>query len=337
MSDDILDLAYEVSRVTGDKIHLIDSVMSQARFLAINTRIEAARAGQAGVAFSILADEMGKIAGQIVNISAELRSAIAASTGRLRDVGSALQESNKGNRFTDLALNVVELIDRNLYERSCDVRWWATDSAVVEALEAGTPEACRFACARLATILKSYTVYLDLFIVNASGQVVACGKPEQHRALLGRNMREEGWFAQAMQTRSGDDYVVADINRLPALNDAQAAIYATAIRAGGACNGKVLGVLGIAFDWRPQAEAIVSNVRLTDAERHNTRVMLVDATRRVIASSDNNGVLTEQYDFKPEQPMGFYRHGNRLVAYALTPGYETYKGLGWYGVIEAAL
>ena len=24
----------------------------------------------------------------------------------------------------------------------------------------------------------------------------------------------------------------------------------------------------------------------------------------------------------------------RLVAFALTPGYETYKGLGWYGCIQ---
>ena len=28
---------------------------------------------------------------------------------------------------------------------------------------------------------------------------------------------------------------------------------------------------------------------------------------------------------------------DRLVAFALTPGYETYRGLGWYGVIECDL
>ena len=38
---------------------------------------------------------------------------------------------SRGERMVDLALNAVELIDRNLYERTCDVRWWATDSAVV--------------------------------------------------------------------------------------------------------------------------------------------------------------------------------------------------------------
>ena len=28
---------------------------------------------------------------------------------------------------------LIDLIDRNLYERTCDVRWWATDSAMVAA------------------------------------------------------------------------------------------------------------------------------------------------------------------------------------------------------------
>jgi hypothetical protein len=36
--------------------------------------------------------------------------------------------------------------------------------------------------------------------------------------------------------------------------------------------------------------------------------------------------------------MGNYadNHGS-VVGFALTPGYETYKGLGWYGVVEQKL
>ncbi len=41
-------------------------------------------------------------------------------------------------RLENAALNVVQLIVRNLYERTADVRWWATDPSLVRLLE--TPQ-----------------------------------------------------------------------------------------------------------------------------------------------------------------------------------------------------
>jgi len=77
-------------------------------------------------------------------------------------------------------------------------------------------------------------------------------------------------------------------------------------------------------------------VRLTPEEASRTRVMLVDAARRVIAASDGKGILTSGFPLKAEgRPSGSYTDAaGRLVAFHLTPGYETYRGLGWYGVIE---
>lgn len=336
MQNDLLNLAYEVSTTTEKKVELIDGIMGQARFLAINARIEAARAGIHGAGFSVLASEMGKIAGEIVKISSDLRSSIAHSTSKLRTAGTDIVRKAKEARFTDLALNAIELVDRNLYERSCDVRWWATDAAVVDSLENPSPEATRHACARLAVILKSYTVYLDLFIADASGRIIACGRPEKYPGLIGSNASRTSWFNQALNTRSGDEYGVEDICTVAALDGAQAAIYATAVRQGGEENGSVLGVLGIAFDWAPQADSIVKGVRLSDDDRKQTRVMLVDRQQRVIAASDGKGLLTETYRFTPSGPRGTITKDDRLIAYALTPGYETYTGLGWYGVIETA-
>ncbi|RYE60822.1 MAG: chemotaxis protein [Oxalobacteraceae bacterium] len=77
----------------------------------------------------------------------------------------------------------------------------------------------------------------------------------------------------------------------------------------------------------------MNGVRIEPHEKHRTSVMLIDAHGRVIASSD-------------DQPTGSFRlqtggksHGyyslpdGSTVAFHATPGYETYKGLGWYGVI----
>ncbi len=337
MQDDILKLACEVADITEQKIYLIDAVMNQTKLLALNARIEAARAGQAGAPFALLAEEMGKVASNITGISAQLRTAIQQSTSRLENVGAELILSNKGTRYTDIALNVIEIIDRNLYERSCDVRWWATDSAVVAALQDGSQQARAYANERLATILKSYTVYLDLAVANLEGKIVSCGRPEIYTKTLGGDASKAPWFIQALQTRSGDDFVVSDIRVSPLLNNAAIASYATAIRAGGAPKGKILGVLGIAFDWAPQAATIVKGVGLTAEERATTRVMIIDSNHRIIAASDDKGLLTDIYPLKPEGRRGYYVAEDRLIAYALTPGYETYKGLGWYGVLEAKL
>ena len=112
--------------------------------------------------------------------------------------------------------------------------------------------------------------------------------------------------------------------------------YATAIRKGGESDGEVLGVLGIFFDWQPQARAVVTGVRMGDAEKAVTRCLLVDQNHRVIAASDDAGLLSETLRLHTgHDGTGSYvdEESGELVGYALTPGYETYRGLGWYGVI----
>ncbi|GAA0537048.1 hypothetical protein FHS83_003400 [Rhizomicrobium palustre] len=332
MQDDIVKLSAEVARVTEEKIGLIDSITRQTHLLSLNARIEAARAGDSGNAFAVVASEMGSVAKDIGAVSRELKTAIAANISVMGD----LVQRFRGVRCQDLALNIIEIIDRNLYERSCDVRWWATDSAVVDAVEYASAETCRHASSRLATILRSYTVYLDLWIADAKGKVIANGQPEKYK-VLGMDVSGTAWFREAMATRSGDDFAVADIATNPGLGGAAVATYATAIRRGGENNGAPAGVLGIFFDWAPQARTVVTGVGLSDEEKEHARVLILDAKGRVIAASDGKGELTEVYALDHSGgPRNYYYKDEKLYAYALTPGYETYKGLGWYGVIETA-
>ena len=60
--------------------------------------------------------------------------------------------------MVDLSLNAIELIDRNLYERTCDVRWWATDSAIVGCAATRDAAAVAHVSDRLGVILSAYTV-----------------------------------------------------------------------------------------------------------------------------------------------------------------------------------
>jgi hypothetical protein len=336
MQDDILRLAYEVSRITEEKVDRIDRVMKQTGMLAINARLEAARAGEAGRAFSVVAQELGALATAISGIGAELRSAISSNIASLRTAGSQMLVDFKGTRHTDLARSAVEIIDRNLYERSCDVRWWATDSSVTQVLEDPSEANIAHATERLATILRSYTVYLDLWVADHSGRVIATGRPDSYPHAIGQDVSREEWFRTAMGTQTGDDFRVCDISTNPVLGQAQVATYSTAVREGGRTRGTAIGALGIFFDWAPQAAAILDGIGLSPAERASSRLMLLDATHRIIASSDGQGICTEQYPLQTERrDSGYYQCDGKLVAFALTPGYETYRGLGWLGCIES--
>ena len=340
----ILKLAYDISQMTRDKVGAIESIMTTTKILALNARIEAGRAGTAGAAFGVVAEEIGNVSEQINHIAADFRDAVEAHTGEIEEAGGRMLIDFRGQRFTDLSLNAIEIIDRNLFERSCDVRWWATDSALVSAAaDADNAPGLEHASERLATILRSYVVYLDLWVTDDSGRVIANGRPDRYPGAVGLDVSRSAWFQQAMRTASGDEFAVTDIARNPALDDAAVATYATAIRDGGQENGDTIGVLGIFFDWTPQANDVVNGVGLSDEERGACRVILLDAQHRIIADATGKGELGDHYPLNTRAPdggtleRGYYVDGDRLVAFALTPGYETYQGLGWYGVIECDL
>ena len=331
----ILELSQRVADITESKIRQINTITGQSRILALNALIEANRAGAAGRGFAVVANEVKKVSSEITDLAGQLSTELAGSIAELTALGSRMVAQLRGQRLADLALNMIDIIDRNLYERSCDVRWWATDPAVVASVSGGDVTVQRYAGERLAVILQSYTVYLDLWIADASGRVVANGRPDRFPETAGVDVSREAWFRQAMALPGGDEYVAADISTEWRLGNAQVATFATAIRDGGRIDGAPIGVLGIFFDWEPQARAVVAGVRLADEERGRTRCLLLDAGRRVIAASDGRGVLTEKFPLEHEgKPSGSYvAPSGDIVGFALTPGYETYKGLGWYGVL----
>ncbi|MEQ6901257.1 cache domain-containing protein [Nocardioides sp. YIM 152588] len=343
MPERVVRIADEVSALTKARLREVAGVAATTKMLAINAAIEASRAGAAGAGFAVVAKEVGAVADTVHGLSAELSQQLAPLVDELSSLGDDLVEKVRGSRLSDLALNAVELIDRNLYERSCDVRWWATDSAIVDACDAARGSAAvdagrtaRHASERLAVILSSYTVYLDLWVADAHGRVIAHGRPERFGSVVGTDVSGQAWFRNAVATGSGGEYVVDDVTTNPSLGGATVATYATAVRAGGEEHGEVIGALGIFFDFAPQAHDIVTGVRFSEEERARTRVMLVDAERRVLASSDGRGLLTEQIDLAAagQGTFGsFVGRGGEVVGYAQTPGYETYRGLGWYGVI----
>jgi len=337
----LMELSRNVGVIANRKLISINSITHEIRILALNALIEASRAGSAGVGFAVVAKEVKSVSHRISDISHEMSNDLASSISDLNKVGQNMMtqlEEAKGQRLKDLALNMIDIIDRNLYERSCDVRWWATDQAVVEALADSEPSKRQFAAERLAVILNSYTVYLDLWIADLEGNVVANGRPGLYPGVIGSSVADAAWFRDALATSSGDDYSAQNIEVAARLGSQQVATYSTAVREGGRANGRVIGALGIFFDWDTQAAAVVNAVRLTAEEKKVTRSLLVDRDGRIIASSDGKGILQDRFRIhktpKSSKTDFYTTPDGTAIGFAETPGYETYPGLGWHGVIE---
>jgi len=326
-----------VSREAISKMRIglsaIREINSSVKMLSLNARIEAARAGDAGRGFAVVSEEMKRLSDGIQLTAEKLDGEISSTEQEMNEA----ETSARGNRLSDLAFNAIEILDRNLYERTADVRWWATESAFVDACADGdNEEKARLAVKRMDIILKNYTIYKELVMVDLNGRILANGRPEQF-PLKGRDVSAEPWFRGAAATSNGLEYFVQDIGPCSLTKD-NAVIYAAAIREGGMTNGRVTGVLAVIFDWN-QAEYIVKNVRLSEAERTGSRVILFNGSGKVIAASDSKGVLSEDVSLirgikrALAGEKGFTiesLHGKKtIIAYACTPGYETYRGLGW--------
>ena len=179
----IAQLTQQLSTLLTETVEHIAGLNREARILALNAEIESARAGDAGVAFGVVAKAMSQLSEKTGDSAKELARGSRGLIREMQQVTEVLQTKMRGERLSDLALTNIDLVDRNLYERSCDVRWWATDGSVVAALASPTEENRRFASQRLGVILNAYTVYFDLVLCDLTGKVVANGRPAQHASL----------------------------------------------------------------------------------------------------------------------------------------------------------
>ena len=189
--------------------NISEGISSQINLLALNATIEAARAGDAGKSFAVVAKEVKNLATQAKQNSKDLRTVVLKEIDTQTELLQKQFAEKEYTRLCEMAQTLIQLIVRNLYERTADVRWWATDDAIVQCLEQPDAERIEHATARLALINSFYAVYLNLVIVDINGKVVTSSNAAQFPKLHNTDLSKAEWVRKALQTRSGDEYVAA--------------------------------------------------------------------------------------------------------------------------------
>ncbi|CAE6496969.1 methyl-accepting chemotaxis protein [Candidatus Nitrosotenuis uzonensis] len=336
--EEVVQFTDLIAEKLNNAIDKVDNINHKTHVLSVNASIEAARAGTYGRPFGIVATNMSELSEETTKITEKMRN----DTKEILNVGAMIKVQAKdyrGNRLSDLALVNIDLIDRNLYERTADVRWWATDGSVVDALTKKNTESYDCASKRLGVILQAYTVYYDLVLADTDGKIVANGSPEKYSST-NLSVADSKWFTSAMKTKSGNEFGFESVHHSPLVSNNLALVYSCAVREGGNTKGGIIGVLGVIFKWESLAQTIIQQTPIDDEEKKNTRICITDDDGLILADSDGK-MLKDKIQFDKKTSLyaenknylfSEYMGYDACLAHAHSQGFEGYS-TGWHSVI----
>ena len=293
----------------------------------------------------ILATDLGKAGTSFIPIFDQITDTGNSTTGTMEDLlsemSSDMLEQNL-KALENFSKQAIDLIDRNLFERAADVRWWSTDHVFWEGLMENSNEKYDEASKRLGIINASYTMYRDLIIADLNGRIVASSKSENRDKVKKMNVSEHSWFKQGMQIVHSVEYGIQDVSNSDLENNDTSLIYCGAIIENGAREGKAIGVLGILFDWEALAVPILNGVlpRINDQKIEGGAAFYVNSKNKIIATTDDEifkvgahvELPDENLNLEPgEAASGVFELNDKryIIGSSKTQGYREYKGLGW--------
>jgi len=178
---------------------------------------------------------------------------------------------------------LVDLLDRNLYERANDCRWWALTPRFRSELASERPDAAAITRI-LEDINRLYTVYRTLFVYDAQGRVLAAsqGALEAHAAEAAATQLDAAMLQRVKALPHTQAYGVTALAP-SALGDEQPTwVYHAAIRHPDDPS-RVVGGIGIVFETARELQAML---QACVTEQAGAQAHFLDRSGRLIASTD---------------------------------------------------
>ncbi|MFP8967538.1 cache domain-containing protein [Pokkaliibacter sp. CJK22405] len=156
----------------------------------------------------------------------------------------------------------VDILDRNLYERANDCRWWALNPVLREHMALLQKHSAEGNPALMSRVLNQinalYTVYTTLYLYDDNHRLVAFSG-DTHGHLLGTRAEDHSGADQALQLKDHQDYSVSAFQPFACYENRATYVYNAAVRHP-ENDARIVGGIGIVFDSEPQFRAILQDV-----------------------------------------------------------------------------
>ncbi|MCK9170033.1 MAG: methyl-accepting chemotaxis protein [Treponema sp.] len=293
------------------------------RVLSFNSAIEAARAGQAGSGFKIISEE-------IRNISEKNDAGSQASNAVVDSIEKKMYDLI-GIRTADVAFDIIDKIDRNLFERYCDVQAWATFGKIIDACSMPSEETYEKAQNVLERMVRIYEVYHDAILTDMNGIVICAGVRKE---LRGADLSNREWF----KTVCAEKKIIYSDMYYSSSRKTWAVAYTCPVIG---ADGSMIGVLSTRFNWQ-----YILNIVDESKVSPTGEICVINSEGTVIASRNRSDILkrnlsdTEAFhQLSSDIPYGFCYTKNAgssfsVFGFAHTCGYNSYPGKNWSVIIR---
>ncbi|MHC1695667.1 MAG: chemotaxis protein CheW [Eubacteriales bacterium] len=189
-----------------------------------------------------------------------------------------------------LASLCVDIMDRNLYERANDCRWWAMNPAIRSIMAQETTDNSDLL--KLTEILvyinSLYTVYSNLFLFVKNGTIIAVSNPERS-CDIGINL-DQDYINLILNNNDSNRYFVSPYERTELYGGRYTYIYGASIT--DICDTQnTIGGIGIVFDSEFQFRSMLKEAI---ASTKDTFAVFTDRKGTIISSTVNNLTIGEK-------------------------------------------
>ena len=190
----------------------------------------------------------------------------------------------------------IDIMDRNLYERANDCRWWALNSYFRDALDDySTLDDKKDEISEILKYINDlYTVYTNLIVFDKDGKVIAVSNRNEQFSL-GRVLTQD-WVSKTLMLKDTSKYCVSKFEKTNLYDNESTYIYSSAIRSF-KNEAIITGGIAIVFDSKPQFNAMLEETlpRNIEGEKIPGVFALFTNKDKQIISSTNEDFEVDSY------------------------------------------